>query len=230
MSVIKFQDKIPEIYCNESRDFQLLCRAFDLIENGLKYDIDSMLRILSSDYCSNALINLLQTKLGFFTSREYDDSEVRAVLSAFPYIVKHKGSRKSIEQAVNIFLKVNKIKVDYIIDIVNKNPYKSSTEDDYFINIGIKSELRDVSLLKDILIYVTPVGYNLNIYFYTTIGGTKTMHYKGNADALVATDMVSSAIINNNTTTTIKGTGVRTDANEYTVENGNIILPMEENT
>jgi hypothetical protein len=230
MAVIRFQDRTPEVYCNESRDFQLLCRAFDLIENGIKYDIDTMLRILSSDYCSNALINLLQTKLGFFTSRDYDDFELRTVLSAFPYIVKYKGSKKSIEQAVNIFLRVNRIKTNYKVDIINKNDDKSRINDDYFIDIGIESELKDVSLLKDILKYVMPTGYNLHIYFYVSPKNTGTLYnYNGSAKALVATDAVSSTVKDNNAIATVTGVDVRTDANEYVVENGNIILPIGEN-
>ena len=40
--LFRTQDNVPEIYVNESRDFQLLCRLKDVMINGVKYAIDSI--------------------------------------------------------------------------------------------------------------------------------------------------------------------------------------------
>lgn len=53
MSVRRLQNNVPEVYVKESRDFQLLCRLYDCILNGVKFDIDSMLNITDSKSCSN---------------------------------------------------------------------------------------------------------------------------------------------------------------------------------
>ncbi len=53
MSFIKLQDKVPPVYPEGSRDFQLFCHLYDVIFNGIKNDIDGKYNELYSK-----LINL----------------------------------------------------------------------------------------------------------------------------------------------------------------------------
>ena len=108
--MIRLQDKTPEVYCSESRDFQLFCRLYDCVVNGIKFDIDTIPDILDAMTCRSSMLQLLQTKVGFFTNKQLTDDALRYVLTAFPMMVKNKGSLKAVQQAVNVFFKVNGIR------------------------------------------------------------------------------------------------------------------------
>ena len=111
MSVLfRVQTNTPRVYYNESRDFQVLGRLYDCVINGVKYDIDSMSYLTDSRKIRARVLQLLQTKLGFLTKKEYNDHDIRYVLRAFPVMLKNKGTILAVQQAVNVFLKLNKIK------------------------------------------------------------------------------------------------------------------------
>ena len=156
--MIDFYKKIPEYYNNESRDFQIFTRVFDLVENSLKFDIDSINTILDTDSINNSYLDSAAKKVGFFESENYPDHILRFIISAFPYIIKYKGSLEGITRAAQAFLKINGIKDKPLIEIDN---------DKYLIKIGIQSTIFDISLLKVILKYILPTGYFLDIYFYS---------------------------------------------------------------
>ena len=61
MSLFRIQDKTPEVYTSTSRDFQLIGRLYDCIINGVKFDIDSILDIINTDFIDSKLLKLLQT-------------------------------------------------------------------------------------------------------------------------------------------------------------------------
>lgn len=165
MSIKKFQDMIPEVYTNTSRDFQLLTRLYDIIIDGVKFDSDSIIRLINTNTCNSKILELLQTKLGFITSEHYTNEEIRYVLKSFPIIIKNKGSLKGIKQAVTVFSKLNKIKSNVSINIINKsNDYEKS----YIIDVNLHSQNLDTSLLDEIFKYILPTGSIVKYNFYST--------------------------------------------------------------
>lgn len=175
---IKFQNLLPGVYTSESRDFQILCRACDVLFNGAKYDIDSMISTLETSNIRNTLLPLLKTKLGFLSNVHLTDAELRLILQAIPYIIKSKGSRKALFYAVNTYAKIHKLNSPITIVINNKitvsdvdslgNPrevYKNS----YTIEIGLKSSFDDLYILTELLSYAIPCGYNLQYYYYNDL-------------------------------------------------------------
>ena len=132
MSLFRIQDNTPEVYTSTSRDFQLIGRLYDCIINGVKFDVDSILDIIDTSSIDNRLLKLLQTKIGFFSSKDINDESLRYVLKAFPNIIKHKGSLKSIKQAVCTFLKLNGIKSKVSIRKINNR-----LSDPYIIEINL---------------------------------------------------------------------------------------------
>ena len=151
MSFIKIENNVPETYCNRSRDFQLLCRLFTCIINDTKFSIDTMLELVNSHLCRSDMLQLLQTKLGFFSDKYITDEQLRLVLEAFPVIVKNKGSLKSIKQAVNVFLKCNKINTSVQVVYTTKpTTIQGITVDEHSLVIGIESYLQDITILKEI--------------------------------------------------------------------------------
>ena len=119
MAVLRFQDRVPGVYVNESRDFQVMCRVLDCLINGVKFDIDSITDIIDTNLCDVKLLELLQTKLGFFTSAKISDDDLRYILTAFPYLVQQKGSLSSLEGAIYLFLKINKLQTDVYLNVSN---------------------------------------------------------------------------------------------------------------
>ena len=193
MSMFRIQDKTPEVYTNTSRDFQLIGRLYDCIINGIKFDVDSMLDIINTDNIDSKLLKLLQTKLGFFTSKDITDDDLRYILEAFPIIVKNKGSLKGIEQAVSVFLKLNHIKSNVKIEVFNNIGVHP-----YVIQIYLNMPYTDTFILDEILKYILPTGYVISYDFYNDIGSFDTyVESKIGANLIILKDSVSSLIRGN---------------------------------
>ena len=42
---LRLTENVPDIYVKESRDFQLLCRLYDMTHQDIRYHIDTMTEI-----------------------------------------------------------------------------------------------------------------------------------------------------------------------------------------
>lgn len=193
MSIIRLQNNTPPVYTEESRDFQLLCRIYDCIINAVKLDIDSIPTIVDTSQCLSSILPLLQTKVGFFTENTLQDKELRYAIEAFPYIVKKKGSREGIIECLNLFLQVNNILKSSQVIITNESINK---EDEYTIKILIESEVKDISLLEELIKYIVPTGYLVS-YIFTDTQKLDIQNY----DNISAADIV---IIDNNTNSSLR--------------------------
>lgn len=189
MNLIRLQEKVPYIYVEKSRDFQLLCRAYDTALNQVKFDIDTMPFILSSRECRNSVLPLLQTKMGFQTNMDLDSESLRYILDAFPDMIRYKGSLLGIKRAINTWLKTISLETQVYIDVFNilDGPYSGNTIGGYIgqieipqytVAIGVSGNPRDYSILQEILKYIIPAGYRLYFYFFKPISteDTPTLH------------------------------------------------------
>lgn len=167
--MIRFQDMTPEVYVSESRDFQLFCRLYDAVFNGVKFNSDDIVNSLDPKLCKNELLTLLQTKIGFFTNISMTDNALRYVLSAFPYLLKQKGNLLGVYQAVYVFLRINQLSSDAIVTIKNNPKYE--------ISIGIKSPVSNTEILQEILKYIVPTGYKVHYFYYTNIEQISNLIY-----------------------------------------------------
>ena len=193
--MIRLQDKTPEVYCSESRDFQLFCRLYDCVVNGIKFDIDTIPDILDAMTCRSSMLQLLQTKVGFFTNKQLTDDALRYVLTAFPMMVKNKGSLKAVQQAVNVFFKVNGIRSEVQIWSVSEPTQIYDTwVDDHTIIIGINSTIKDVSLLEEIFRYILPTGFGYYFYFYNQVDEITSYLQEHKATLLFASDNINSQV------------------------------------
>lgn len=177
--VFRLQNNVPDIYINESRDFQMLCNLFDIMNNGIKFDIDSMPNILDSSVCSDAVLPLIQTKVGFFTKRDLTTRELRHVLSAFKRVVKDKGSQIGVREAIEVYLKLINSQNGYKITITNTENFKKTLQSGespveystcanvYLIEIQLETTLRNLSVLREMLRYILPTGYEVQFGFYS---------------------------------------------------------------
>lgn len=94
--MFRLQNHVPEVYADQSRDFQLFCRLYDACFCGVKFSIDSMARVTSTQFCDSSILELLKTKLGLFSTVTVDTNELRYLLQAFPTIIRYKGSKQSV--------------------------------------------------------------------------------------------------------------------------------------
>lgn len=145
----RLQNEVPSVYVNKSRDFQLFCRLYDCVNNGVKFDIDSMIYLYDPMRTNNRILTLLAGKCGFFPKRDLNDNMLRYIISAFPYLIKYKGSRRGIEAAIATVLKADNIYANYSVVIDN---------DSHSIDILVDEEFDRVAL-TELLNYILPVGY-----------------------------------------------------------------------
>ena len=202
MDTIRFQNLIPEVYTDESRDFQILCRLYDSIFNGIKYDTDSIKYIVDSKNIQSSLLPLLQTKLGFLTKKSLNDTEIRYVLRVFPELIRNKGSLNAIRKLLNMCLKLNNIAGEYTISysdtdtIINGININSHT-----IIVGINSIINNTELINEIARYILPAGFSFYIYFYKNYNSMADIYLEDKVKLLYSSSNLSSQVRGSNSIT-----------------------------
>lgn len=166
------RNNVPPVYVNESRDFQLMCVLFNLVQNSTKFEIDSMLNILDIDDCSDALLPFLQSKLGFIVPKNstYTSDEIRSVLKGFIDVVRHKGSRVGIKKAVDTYLNSQHIPTTSSIDVVH-----DVINSEFKLQVYIERSVSSTKLLDDLLRYVIPTGYTVTYEFVKSTAHESTV-------------------------------------------------------
>lgn len=152
---------VPEIYYNDSRDFQFIGRLFEVAFNHVKTSVDTILNNPFSRNIDNKLLDLVAKTVGFETKHKYNVDDLKVICSCFKEIVKNKGSKKAIDILVRSLLKAQNIKSDYRIEIVNES--LSEDEEQHSVIIIVPPELKDRVLVEDVLDYILPAGYNYRI-------------------------------------------------------------------
>ena len=162
--IIYFDEKFPNYYMDGSRDFQLLARLLTLVLNSSKVEADSLLYLNDAKLISDKLLPLLQTKVGFWTSYQFTNDQLRFVCEIFDLLIRKKGSRDGIVGAIELFLKTVHIATDFNILIINKD---NTGKNVYEIQIGINYFYHDYTLLLEVLKYIIPTGYVISVYYYS---------------------------------------------------------------
>lgn len=157
MPLLRYDEMVPEVYVNQSRDFQTLSRLFTLGLSSSKYYADKLHYQNSANYVDDSLLPLLQRKVGFYTNYNFRADELRSVINIFYSLVKNKGSLSSVEQAIRLFFQTQNLNTTAYIEVDNEN---------YVIKLGVDSSIRDITLLTEILKYIIPTGYLITVFFY----------------------------------------------------------------
>lgn len=159
--MLKTQEFTPQVYYKQSRDFQLFGRVYDVVFNYLKYNIDSIYNNPLSDNSALSLVDLLCTTLGFKKTHNYTASELKAICTIFPLIIRNKGNIQSIQITVDTLCRLYGIEG-------NTKVYKN-VNDKNQIDIFLPSANIDDTLLNDILDYILPAGLTVNIIKSTLV-------------------------------------------------------------
>lgn len=172
--MFRLQNNVPQTYIEQSRDFQLLCRLYDSINNGVRFDINTITNVLNPLKINDRAIQLLATRVGFNIEEETDTNLLRYILSAFSYALKYKGTKRGINYIVSAALKAEHSNHPPIIDIVNESlDEKGNEKPDHFtiaIHLPVKIDTSTQNTLLEALKYVIPTGYLVSIDTYYSEG------------------------------------------------------------
>lgn len=150
--MILLKDYTPEVYYQQSRDFQFIGRLFDLVLNSLKTNADMIYDIPASDAAGSKLIDLLALTLGFKATHEYNIKQLVNVCSILSVILRNKGSLKAIELVCAAILNAEGITLPYAV-----------VKNGYTVQIYMPQSVSDINLLKDLLDYILPAGLSCEI-------------------------------------------------------------------
>ena len=145
--MIKLQELTPSVYYEQSRDFQFIGRLYDIVLNYIKTNADNLYTLKIGKNMDEKLLNLLAFTLGFQSKHHYNSKQLLAICSVLPLILKHKGSLNAILIAVNSILYAEGINQALDYEFKNNN-----------LVLYLSPDLSDLTLLKDIMIYILPAG------------------------------------------------------------------------
>ena len=149
----------PQIYYDNSRDFQTLGRVFEVLLNYVKTGVDL---VDNSPFAKNLdakLLHLLAKTLGFDAYRGYTERELRSVCSSFVEMMRCKGSVRSVDIAVSAFLSSQRISGAYRV----KGAFDEEFGSQVIIDLPIS--VTDTTMLEDLLDYILPAGTSPKIEF-----------------------------------------------------------------
>lgn len=197
----------PQVYSDESRDFQILCRVGDFAFNQVKYETDTIPNIVDSNKIKDNILPLLQTKLGFFSnSTSLNSEELRLVLKIFPRIIKLKGSDLALKYILNACLKLYNISASFQIEKVTTDTKVGNVIfDNHSILIGINKIINITNIIQELIKYIMPPGYKIYIYYYSDIPLSSSYTYKDYIDLVVSSDNINSNVRHFSTYNTFYG-------------------------
>ena len=156
--LFKLEENVPDVYVEMSRDFQLLCRVYNILVNSNIITQSKIRQQLNIDQIDDKLLKLLAGRLGFSSDNYIPTEVMRSILLQFPFMIKNKGTKVGIEQAIKSVIKqTSKVNSVYVSDItIATGEIKVIVESD-------DANAVDMSYLSNVLKYVVPVGYTVNV-------------------------------------------------------------------
>ena len=155
--MFKVENNVPKFYSEESRDFQLLCRLYDIVLQSVRYSIDSVSFTSDAVSANDNMLQEIATKAGFFHDiNEYSKYKTSLLLKSFPNIIRYKGSMKCINLILNLFERL-------------ANTHIHEEYDKHRNVLTIKYEQTDANtleLLESLLSYVKPTGMFVDYVVY----------------------------------------------------------------
>lgn len=174
--MFRLQNNVPEIYVEESRDFQVFCRLLDTVYSPLKYTTDSIIHTIDTKTCDTRLLELLKTKLGIFTRIELSTRELRYLLQAFPVMIRYKGSLLGIQFVLNLFQRISQ----------NVNFKATFHIENNEVVIKFGDSFQNDELLYILLSYILPSGYSVRFVIQKQTIRNTVLSVSDSVDMLLA--------------------------------------------
>ena len=164
--MIKFREQVPAVYTDASRDFQYLSWLIDIVLNSVKHNVDSLYDLPNATL-NPKLAELLAITLGFKVKRNYDQTQLAALVAVLPRILKYKGTITAVNMAGEALIAASGAS-GTIVSSVNGG----------VLEVSLPKNLVDISLFTDLLTYILPAGMTCRIirtdyrksYYTTDIG------------------------------------------------------------
>ncbi len=149
--MINLYNQVPTVYTNVSRDFQYISWLFNIVLNSVKHNVDSLYDL---PICANdaKLTELLAMTLGFKIKRNYDISQLTALVAILPTVLRYKGTEKSILMAARALVKATGSLGEAAVKI-------DGTE----VRVTLPKDLSDITLFLDLLDYILPAGMTCRV-------------------------------------------------------------------
>ena len=166
--MIKLYNRLPQIYYDNSRDFQAFARAHEVVLNYLKTNVDVAEALPFSNNFDISLLNLMALTLGFTSKHNYNTEDLFNLCSAFAEILKDKGSIESVRKTIRILLNAQSIKDTFSVD--------RDSKDRYNLLIYLPVSMKDLVLLEDVFDYILPSGFTYSFIstdFLSNLEGVK---------------------------------------------------------
>lgn len=97
---------VPEAY-SSSRDYKVFLRLLGIVCTVLKYNTDHLSDLYDADKCPSQLLPLLATMVGYEYDSSLSEKFNRAIIKAYPTLIKNKGSIRGLEMATALSLNTN---------------------------------------------------------------------------------------------------------------------------
>jgi hypothetical protein len=120
--------------------------------NSVKHNVDDIYALPDSNI-DPKLTELLATTLGFKVKRNYDQTQLQALVVVLPRILKYKGTKVAIDIAGRAILAASGASGSYRSEVL------SSGE----LLVTFPETLVDISLFNDLLTYILPAGMTCHI-------------------------------------------------------------------
>lgn len=154
--MIKFQELTPYIYNNESRDFQLIGRLFDLLFNSAKTEAETLYNLPVSVNSDEQLLELLAFTLGLkLKTTSYTSKHLRALCSVFPELLRNKGTYYAINLLCVTLLRVEGLEDDPILLFEGSDKLN--------LRIYLPQQFRYPELIDNIMPYIMPAGMSYSL-------------------------------------------------------------------
>ena len=95
----------PIEYSKQSRDYQVIARLYTALYNFNKMYIDDM--TVWDANIDNKLSHLRAKTLNFHPKHAWDYDALDAAVSCLKWWIRHKGTRKAIEEVIEILIRIN---------------------------------------------------------------------------------------------------------------------------
>ena len=160
----KTYDNVPDMYIEDSRDFQYISGAYDMIFNYVLNNAVKIISLKSIDRIDASMVSLLCDYLGFSNESNLTINELRYILSNFPTAIKNKGNLEGLKLLISSLYLSNSSVNNLDIEIPSTF-YDSGDINAYTLSIIADNVQPDKLKINNILKYVKPIGVKVdNVY------------------------------------------------------------------
>ena len=152
---LQLEQNTPEIYSEKSRDFQLLCRIINIYLNALIEKSNKIVYNTDTDTIDENLLYLKARELGFTTHKYFPPNILRNICENFPQLIRRKGTKQAIIDAVYTILSANSLVTLLDINTTNQT-------DPYSLDIISNVSDAEIEYISELLSFIVPAGVMWN--------------------------------------------------------------------